>query len=70
MEDNEEYHGVLLTQKTMELSQHFFEVKFCHLATKNLLCESYKGLFWKNPTKSPYFDKKVLKSPYLVNKFQ
>lgn len=36
MEDNEEYHGVLLTRKTMELSQHLFAVKFCHLATKKL----------------------------------
>jgi hypothetical protein len=63
-------HGVLLTKKTMELSQHFFAVKFCHLATKKWLCQSYKGLFWTNPTKSLYFEKQYWKFSYLVNKFQ
>ncbi len=60
MEDNEEYHGVVLTQKTVELSQNFFAVKFCHLATnffavrilqRVILEKSYKvTIFWEKNT--------------------
>jgi hypothetical protein len=55
---NEEYHGALLTRKTMELSQHFVAVKLLPLANKKIGCA--------NPTKD-YFGQ-ILQSHHISRK--